>query len=86
VPAASAVSTILHSTNPAAPLDRRAATRMTGVEVATHAELDALLERLADAQDPANRGPVLVQVILPHKDYPRAIGYEGDEHCGPAPP
>ena len=60
-------------------------TPMTGVEVATHAELDALLERLADVQDPANRGPVLVQVILPREDYPRAIGYEVDEHCGPAP-
>lgn len=60
-------------------------TPMTGVEVGTHAELDALLDRLADAQDPANRGPVLVQVRLPREDYPRAIGYEVDEHCGPPP-
>lgn len=51
-------------------------TPMGGVEIGTHAELDALLARLADAADPLNRGPVLVQVKLPRRDFPRAIGYQ----------
>jgi len=51
---------------------------MTGVEVGTHAELDALLARLADGGDGINRGPVLVQVKLARKDFPRAIGYQTD--------
>lgn len=49
---------------------------MSGMEAATHAELDAVLARLADAGDPVNRGPVLVQVKLPRKDFPRAIAYQ----------
>jgi TPP-dependent 2-oxoacid decarboxylase len=57
-------------------------TPMTGYEVRTHAELDAVLRVLADAADPVNRGPVLVQVCVPREDYPRAIGYEVDDHCG----
>lgn len=55
---------------------------MGGVEIATHADLDALLSRLADAADPLNRGPVLVQVRLPRRDFPRAIGYQ-TEGCPP---
>lgn len=55
---------------------------MGGVEIATHADLDALLSRLADAADPLNRGPVLVQVRLPRRDFPRAIGY-ATEGCPP---
>jgi TPP-dependent 2-oxoacid decarboxylase len=49
---------------------------MGGVEIATHADLHALLARLTDAADPLNRGPVLVQVRLPRRDFPRAIGYQ----------
>lgn len=49
---------------------------MGGVEIATHADLDALLSRLADTADSLNRGPVLVQVRLPRRDFPRAIGYQ----------
>lgn len=57
-------------------------TPMSGVEIATHADLDALLSRLADAADPLNRGPMLVQVRLPRRDFPRAIGYQ-TEGCPP---
>ena len=59
-------------------------TPMTGYEVRTHAELDRVLRVLENAADPVNRGPVLVQVCVPRADYPRAIGYEVDDHCGPA--
>ncbi|HYW11674.1 MAG TPA: thiamine pyrophosphate-binding protein [Longimicrobium sp.] len=59
-------------------------TPMTGYEVRTHAELDRVLAVLADAADPVNGGPVLVQVCVPREDYPRAIGYEVDDHCGGA--
>jgi len=51
---------------------------MSGVEIATHADLDALLTRLADSADGINRGPVLVQVRLSRRDFPRAIGYQTD--------
>lgn len=61
-----------------------AETPMTGFEVRTHAELDRVLGVLADGGDPVNRGPVLVQVCVPRTDYPRAIGYEVDDHCGAA--
>lgn len=57
-------------------------TPMTGYEVRTHAELDRVLAVLADADDGVNRGPVLVQVCVPREDYPRAIGYEVEDHCG----
>jgi indolepyruvate decarboxylase len=60
-------------------------TPMMGVEVGTYGELDALLRRLADKEDPANRGPILVQVRLPREDYPRAIHYEV-EKCGGGKP
>jgi len=53
--------------------------------VGTYGELDALLRRLADKEDPANRGPILVQVRLPREDYPRAIHYEV-EKCGGGKP
>jgi indolepyruvate decarboxylase len=49
---------------------------MHGVEIGTHAELDALPSRLADFVDGINSGPVLVQVKLPRKDFPRAVGYQ----------
>ncbi|HEX2081429.1 MAG TPA: thiamine pyrophosphate-binding protein [Longimicrobium sp.] len=58
---------------------------MTGFEVATHAELDDVLRVLADPANPANRGPVLVQVRLPREDYPRAIHYEVEKNCGKRP-
>jgi indolepyruvate decarboxylase len=58
---------------------------MTGYDVGTHADLDALLRVLADEADPVNRGPVLVQVRLARTDFPRAIGYEVNDHCPPAP-
>ena len=51
---------------------------MGGVEIGTHAELDAVLARIADPADPVNRGPLLVQVRLPRRDFPRAIGYQTD--------
>jgi indolepyruvate decarboxylase len=51
---------------------------MSGVEVGTHAEVAALLAQLADPADGINRGPVLVQVKLPRRDFPRAIGYQTD--------
>jgi TPP-dependent 2-oxoacid decarboxylase len=50
-------------------------TPMTGYVVGTHGELDEVLAALADAGHPANRGPVLVQVKLPMKDYPASIAY-----------
>ncbi len=53
----------------------RADTPMTGLAVRDDAELDALLQRLADRKDAINRGPVLVQVVLARTDYPEAIGY-----------
>ncbi len=53
---------------------------MHGVVVGTHGELDKVLARVADANDPINRGPILVQVQLPIKDYPEAIGYKVKEH------
>jgi thiamine pyrophosphate-dependent acetolactate synthase large subunit-like protein len=57
------------------------ATPVTGYAVGTHGELDAVLRVIADAADPANRGPILVQVRLPRKSYPRAIGY-AVQGCG----
>ena len=51
------------------------ATPVTGFTVATHGELDEVLRVVADAGHPANRGPILVQVRLPRRSYPRAIGY-----------
>jgi TPP-dependent 2-oxoacid decarboxylase len=61
-------------------------TPVTGVEVGTYGELDALLRRLADKAEPANHGPILVQVRLPQEDYPCAIHYEVEEKCGKAKP
>jgi indolepyruvate decarboxylase len=50
-------------------------TPVTGFAVATHGELEEVLRVIADADKPANRGPILVQVRLPRRSYPRAIGY-----------
>jgi indolepyruvate decarboxylase len=50
-------------------------TPIAGFAVATHGELDEVLRVIADEGNPANRGPILVQVRLPRKSYPRAIGY-----------
>jgi indolepyruvate decarboxylase len=50
-------------------------TPVTGFAVSTHGELDEVLRMVADDGHPANRGPILVQVRLPRKSYPRAIGY-----------
>ncbi|HEX9943740.1 MAG TPA: thiamine pyrophosphate-binding protein [Thermoanaerobaculia bacterium] len=50
-------------------------TPMTGYRVRTQGELEAVLKVIAEAENPANRGPILVQVALSRKDYPRAIAY-----------
>ena len=50
-------------------------TPVTGYAVATHGELEEVLRVIADGANPANRGPILVQVRLPRRSYPRAIGY-----------
>jgi indolepyruvate decarboxylase len=57
------------------------ATPVTGFTVATHGELDEVLGVIADESHPANHGPILVQVKLPRKSYPRAIGYAVKD-CG----
>jgi indolepyruvate decarboxylase len=45
--------------------------------VITHtADLDDLLDRLADPADPLNAGPLLVRVRLHRHDYPRAMAYK----------
>jgi len=56
-------------------------TPVTGFAVATHGELNEVLRVIADEAHPANRGPILVQVRLPRKSYPRAIGYAVKD-CG----
>jgi TPP-dependent 2-oxoacid decarboxylase len=48
---------------------------MVGVSIGTYQNLNALLKRLADLNDPINKGPVLVQVRLSRHDYPRALAY-----------
>lgn len=50
-------------------------TPVTGYAVATHGELEEVLRVIGDGAHPANRGPILVQVRLPRKSHPRAIGY-----------
>lgn len=57
------------------------ATPMTGFKVASLAELDGVLELIANPGNPANRGPILVQVELDRKDYPAAIGYGVRDNC-----
>ncbi len=47
---------------------------MSGVEVRTLADLDAVLTGLAD--DTAAGGPLVVHVHLSRRDYPEAIGYQ----------
>ncbi|MFD5946305.1 thiamine pyrophosphate-binding protein [Streptomyces collinus] len=45
--------------------------------VVTHtADLDDLLDRLADPADPLNAGPLLVRVRLHRHDHPRAMAYK----------
>jgi len=56
-------------------------TPVTGFAVATHGELDEVLRVIADTAHPANRGPILVQVRLPRRSFPRAIGYAVKD-CG----
>ena len=61
------------------------ATPMTGFQVASDGELENVLQVIADPQNPANRGPILVQVMLRRDDYPEAIGYSIKDNCsGPA--
>jgi len=57
------------------------ATPMTGLKVASLADLDEILSVIADPGHPANRGPILVQVELDRKDYPAAIGYAVRDNC-----
>jgi TPP-dependent 2-oxoacid decarboxylase len=57
------------------------ATPMTGFKVGTLQELDEVLGVVNDASHPANRGPILVQVLLDRKDYPAAIGYSVRDNC-----
>ena len=52
-----------------------AKTPMVGVSIGTYQNMNALLKRLADLNDPINQGPVLVQVRLSRHDYPRALAY-----------
>jgi len=54
------------------------ATPMSGLVARDERELDEALRRIADAGDPINRGPILVQVVLAQPDYPAAIGYAID--------
>lgn len=58
-----------------------ASTPMTGFRVGTHAELEDVLQALANPDHAANRGPVLVQVLLGRMDYPSAIDYTVAENC-----
>jgi indolepyruvate decarboxylase len=55
-----------------------AATPMSGLVARDERELDEALRRIADAGDPINRSPILVQVVLAQTDYPAAIGYAID--------
>ncbi|MEH0581775.1 MULTISPECIES: thiamine pyrophosphate-binding protein [Streptomyces] len=51
-------------------------TPANGISI-THAfELDDLLARLTDPNDPVNAGPLLVRVRLRRHDYPRAMAYK----------
>ena len=61
------------------------ATPMTGFQVASDAELEKVLQVIADPQHPANRGPILVQVMLRRDDYPAAIGYAIKDNCSGPP-
>ncbi|MEU8925741.1 thiamine pyrophosphate-binding protein [Kitasatospora sp. NPDC048545] len=56
--------------------------RMHGYELTTHAELDALLEDLANAGNDVNHAPILARVRLSRHDYPKALQYRIDEKCG----
>jgi len=49
---------------------------MTGRVVKTHDELDKLLEEIRDSENPINSGPMVVRVIVPINDFPRAIEYK----------
>ena len=60
-------------------------TPMTGFQVANDEELQNVLQAIADPQHPANRGPVLVQVMLRRDDYPEAIGYAIRDNCSGPP-
>ncbi|PPS69318.1 MULTISPECIES: thiamine pyrophosphate-binding protein [Streptomyces] len=51
-------------------------TPANGVAIARTADLDDLLDRLADPADPLNAGPLLVRVRLHRHDYPRAMAYK----------
>jgi indolepyruvate decarboxylase len=51
---------------------------MTGRVLHTQADLDRLLAELCEKGNPINRGPILAQVMLPLKDFPRAIAYPLD--------
>ncbi|MDT3399359.1 thiamine pyrophosphate-binding protein [Streptomyces sp. B1866] len=51
-------------------------TPATGIAIGRAAELDLLLDRLADPTDPVNAGPLLVRVRLDRHDYPRAMAYK----------
>jgi len=55
---------------------------MTGFKVTTEEELDRALELLAEPADPANYGPILVQVVLPRRSFPKAITYKVDRVRG----
>lgn len=52
-----------------------------GFDLTTHAELDALLDVLADPDNALNHAPVLARVRLSRHDYPRALQYKIDETC-----
>jgi len=60
-------------------------TPMTGFQVESDGELENVLQVIADPQHPANRGPILVQVMLRRDDYPEAIGYTIKDNCSGPP-
>ncbi|WP_200304153.1 thiamine pyrophosphate-binding protein [Streptomyces adelaidensis] len=51
-------------------------TPANGITIAHTSELDDLLARLTDPNDPLNAGPLLVRVRLHRHDYPRAMAYK----------
>ncbi|MFE7296181.1 alpha-keto acid decarboxylase family protein [Streptomyces sp. NPDC057579] len=56
---------------------------MHGCAVTTHDDLTALLKKIGEPSNPINRGPIVVRVALPRRDYPEALQYKIEENCPP---
>ncbi|HVR95545.1 MAG TPA: thiamine pyrophosphate-binding protein [Thermoanaerobaculia bacterium] len=56
-------------------------TPMTGFVARSFSELEEVLRVIADPGNPANQGPILVQVMFQRTDYPIAIDYAVAEKC-----